>query len=341
METPDTSIRRAPRTYGRRRDPVASDVDAAFPAESSASSNSSPTFSESSRDVPPSSDFDDSFTHADDDDAADDAPDDDEGPMLSKYHFGGVKEKMKEIDMQFDDMDDAPPRRLSEPESEEGPAERRSRPTHGISAGDDDPADDDGASVPKWYRRRSVKDDVAQIDMHFDSAASSGTRLHKGESLPLSAQIPDDPFGGPLPERTESSQPVQTSTTPPAASASPSPRIRRVARRRPVAHASDSDADNAQRSSPETSPGALHPINTPTHNSSPTPPTTQEMAKGKGKGKEKARSETPAEDADGELPTLATSKAHSKSKGKRKEKEKRVKVLLHCCIMFMTINRLQ
>ena len=128
METPDTSIRRAPRTYGRRRDPVTSDVDTALVAESSASSNqSSPAFSESGLDVPPSSDFETSFNLADDDDA-EDALDDDGRVAQPRFEFNW-KQKMKEIDMRYDedDMDGAPPPRVLATDSEIGRASCRER----------------------------------------------------------------------------------------------------------------------------------------------------------------------------------------------------------------------
>lgn len=320
METPDTFIRRAPRTYGRRRDPGASDVDPALHAESSASShNSSPAFSESGRDVPPSSDFETSFTNADDD--VEDAPDDDGGSPGNEFTFGW-RLKMKEIDMQYDDdMEGAPPPLTVPTDDAEGSAERPSRPTRDLSAGVDDPVHDEEPPIPKLRYTRSAGEDLAQIDLEYNEA--SGTHSHKGAVLPLSAENPDDPFGPPLLLPASNPQPITTDPKSSRQSPSPSFQTRRVSKRRTVAHASDSESENAGRSSPLTSPGALHPINTPRHSSSPTPPTTQEMNKGKGKGK--ARSETPAEEESVELPAL-DAKAPSKTKGKRKEKEKRVKV---------------
>lgn len=320
METPDTSLRRAPRTYGRRRDLDVSDADASFPAESSASSyQSSPAFSESGRDVPPSSDVETSFVHADDD--GEDALDDD---LPAKFSFGW-KQKLQRIDMEYDDdMEGAPPRAVAT-DRKEGSAGGRPRPTHGISAGDDVSTDDEDAPAPKNHFRSSVKDDLARIDKEFDAASDMGP--HKGPVLPLSsAGDPDDPFGGPLSQLTDDSQPTQAKEPLTTLLRSPSLQPRRVKKRRPVVNASDSELEDGQHSSPQSSPGALHPINTPRHSSSPTPPTTQEMANRKGKGKEKARSETPADEESEELPTLEASKAHGKTRGKRKEREKRVKV---------------
>lgn len=320
METPDTSIKRAPRTYGRRREPDASDVDAALTAGSSASSNqSSPAFSESGRDVPPSSDVETSFNLADDDDV-DDAPGDDRHMLIPQHNFDR-KRKMIEIDSKYndDDMEDVPPPHGLGSDSEGRSAESDSRPIHGVDAGIVDTADDEDAPLPKALFRRSVKDDLAKIDMAFDKAA--GAESHKDGALPLSADIPDDPFGSPLPILRADSQPADTHTSFPISF--PSTRLSRVARRKAAVHASE-DGEDSRRSSPQTSPSALHPISTPSTASSQTPPTTQEMVKTKHKGKQ--RSESPAEvDAD-ELPALGSSKTHGKGKGRRKGKEKRVKV---------------
>ena len=322
MASPDTSIRRAPRTYGRRRNPDTPDVDVASRAESSTSSHSSPAFSESGNDVPPSSDFETSFVHGDDDD--EDAPDGVPVDIPTKFQFGW-KKRLQDFDDSFgdDDMEGAPPQRSLATDDEEGSAEHRPRLTHGISAGGEVSADDEDTSEPKSYLRLSIREQLAQIDKNFDD--EPGTAVHKVATLPLSrAADPDDPFGGPLVELAGSSQPTiiaRTNKASPVSPLSPSPHIRRVKKRQPVAHGSDSEPEDPQYSSPQTSPGALHHINTPQHSSSPTPPTTQEMAQRK--GKEKARGKVPDDE---ELPALDTSRAQGKAKGKRKEKEKRTKV---------------
>jgi mediator of replication checkpoint protein 1 len=330
METPDTYIRRAPRTYGRRKAPDASDIDAALAAESSASSNyNSPTYSESGHDVPPSSDFETSFNQADDGDVGD-APDDERVPQ-PQFGFDW-KRKMQDIDKQYDcddDMDDAPPQPVLATGSAEWSRDDRSRATHGISADEDGSADDEEIPALQTYRPRSVKDDLARIELEFDESEVTGS--HKGRIHPLSAEDPDDPFGHPLPILTTSSQPTQTKDSSLASSRSPSPQIRRLAKRRAV-HVLDSEADGEiAPHSPQTSPSALHPINTPKTTSSPTPPTTDEMNKGGGKGK--ARNETTAQEESDELPKVDSTKAHSRSKGKTKEKSKRVKVHIHTVIM--------
>ncbi|GJE84413.1 MRC1 domain-containing protein [Phanerochaete sordida] len=314
METPDTSIRRAPRTYGRRREPDASDVDAAFTAGSSASSNqSSPAFSESGRDVPPSSDFDTSLPLGDDDDV-DDAPDDDRHMLGPGLDFDW-RRKLKKIDARFNDMEDAPPPRRLESDSEEGSTDGRSRPIHDISADVDDAEGGESVLLPRNLFKRSIKDDLAQIDRQFDRAEVADP--HKGESVPLFAGALDDPFGEPLPILREDPQPADT-TEPEEGPSSPD--LKRVARRRAVAHASDSDGEDSQAASPP--PGVLHPISTPKTGSSPTPPTTEEMAK---KGKGKQRQESPDNVDTDELPAVGPSRTSGKTKGKRAEKQKRVK----------------
>lgn len=317
METPDTYVKRAPRTYGRRREPDASDAEVALVAESSASSNqSSPAFSDSGRDVPPSSDFDTSFPHGDDDDDADDAPDDN-AHMLAPAHRFDWKRKLKELDSKYDDMEDAPPARgLESDEEEEGFAERRSRPTRGIGAGVDDAASDEVISLPKALFRRSIKDDLARIDMEFDRAEVAGP--HKDESHPLSADALDDPFGPPLPILTE--DPQLTETRPEASQRPSSPAFGRVASSKSSVHASESEGEEA---SPP--PGVLHPISTPKRGSSPTPPTTEEMAKGKGKEKGKTMADSPVDVDTDELPTVGSSKPSGKAKRRDGEKQKRIK----------------
>ena len=299
-----------------------SDIGTTFPVESSTSSNqSSPAFSESGHEVPPASDFETSFVHTDDDgeDGPDDAVD-----LPTELGFGW-KQKLQEIDMRYDDdddMKDAPPRRGIVIDTEEGPAESHSRPTHGLSAGDDASTDDEDEFAPKGTFRSRVAADLARIDEEFDN--ESGTSSHRATRPLASGNDFDDPFDNPLTRMTSNAQRTHKAESPANSLSSPSTRIRRVNKRRSVAKVSDSEPETAQHSSPQTSPGALHPIGTPKQFSSPSPPTTQEMAQHK--GKERARSEeTPVDE---ELPTLEMQKANAKPRGKRKDKEKRVKVCI-------------
>ncbi|EKM59359.1 uncharacterized protein PHACADRAFT_249803, partial [Phanerochaete carnosa HHB-10118-sp] len=241
METPGASIKRAPRTYGRRRELDGPDVDAALTAESSVSSNqSSPACYDSGRDVPPTSDCETSLVHGDDEDS-EDMPDD-SGYMLDPQNSLDWKRrhKTKGISEFDDDMEDAPPPRRLMNDSEGEPVESGSRPAHGIGADSDDAVGDEDVPRPRTLFRRSVREELARIHMEYDDAVAMGS--HKGEALPLSADTPDDPFGVPPPVLRD------THTASPAHS--PTSRFSRVENQEPTAHVSDSEGEGLPRSSP-------------------------------------------------------------------------------------------
>lgn len=274
-------VTRAARVYGRRRQPEVSDTvtsaDSPVAAASPAlSTNSSPAFSTSQYDPPPSS---------------------------SELGVG---------DTSYMDDDDE---------------------SHGSVAGSG-PDDDMGDSVaPLAYDRRSIKDLLASIDQQFDeedmdvvpqakdgnSDKADGGPLSKGDASHSS----EDLFGGTLPQLSSSSQPAADN----GLSSSPAPR--RVLKRRVRTHDSDSDspAKRASHTSPQTSPGALHPINTPHSHSSHTPPTSQDMTSVRHQRKGKERSQSVDED-DSDAQPDSTERRRRKSTSTRRTRDKRLKVSL-------------
>ncbi len=329
-------IRRPARTYGRSRKPdpepdvdnTLGTVDASFAQSdladaSFSSTNSSPTYSISARDYPPDSDassvFDYSMTRDDDDNddeaEADDAHEGEQEIRKSsssspgsspakdfKWDWRRELERLdKEAEQDDDDMEGAP--RVGE-----------------VALG--------GEHGP------SKSDRSTRLETHFSSVAA----------VPAVDNISaDDPFDGPLSAPTSSSQPHQHLS-------SPLPITRRSARR-VILKESDKESEDEQvvvlgananeeaRSSPQTSPDRLHHINTPPSatQSSPTPPTSQDMSSSRTKGKARAKqrkstlrlSEDKEQDEDDEsLPSgfRKNKETQGKSKGKGKEKATRVKV---------------
>lgn len=333
MDTPDTSIRRAPRTYGRRKIPEAPDLDTSFAAESSASSNrSSPAFSESSPDVPPTSDFETSFNHGDDD------VDDDADVRVNLSHRLSWKRRMEEMEKNWEEEmgDVQAPRKMRSSGNDEGPSssEEGPRRTHGISAGDDDRLNDDADSPSVLpFQRRSIWDDLAQIDKEYDNIQE---KARDNPALSSGNVTLDDRLGGPSSRPTGDTESIHDRRSPrsKSPSSSPSPRVRRLAKRRTVVPTSDSEGERAalRSSSPQTSPGALHHIGTPKIASSPTPPTTQEL-ESKGKGKAKARSKTSGGAESDELPVMKVTK---KTRNKGADKDKRVKVCSNSTISTLS-----
>ncbi|THH02393.1 hypothetical protein EW026_g443 [Hermanssonia centrifuga] len=328
-------IRRPARTYGRSRKPdpepdvdnTLGTVDASFAQSdladaSFSSTNSSPTYSISARDYPPDSDassvFDYSMTRDDDDNddeaEADDAHEGEQEIRKSsssspgsspakdfKWDWRRELERLdKEAEQDDDDMEGAP--RVGE-----------------VALG--------GEHGP------SKSDRSTRLETHFSSVAA----------VPAVDNISaDDPFDGPLSAPTSSSQPHQHLS-------SPLPITRRSARR-VILKESDKESEDEQvvvlgananeeaRSSPQTSPDRLHHINTPPSatQSSPTPPTSQDMSSSRTKGKARAKqrkstlrlSEDKEQDEDDEsLPSgfRKNKETQGKSKGKGKEKATRVK----------------
>lgn len=203
---------------------------------------------------------------------------------------------------------------------------------------DDDIADE---VAPTRYVRRSVREELALIDQQFDEEdmdiepqrgsgaqdkADDGLLSNEGAS-----HTSADPLDGPLPVLSGSSQPAE------ARSPSPSPIPRRTTKRRLQLNDSDSDSPigSASRTSPQTSPSALHPISTPNTRSSHTPPTSQDMSASRRQRKGKERSQA-AGDSDAQ-PTTTGVQARRKSTSTRKTREKRIKVS-HCLAGFCSAN---
>ncbi|KAI0347403.1 hypothetical protein BDW22DRAFT_524268 [Trametopsis cervina] len=203
----------------------------------------------------------------------------------------------------------------------------RDEAAHADADEDDDMDEDIGHAR---YVRRDLKDDLARIDEQFDmeDVADEATTALKHEDGLLSKRDASKPVSK---SRVHIVPVVHTSPSRFIADRSPSDSssTRRITRR--VRQASGSDQESSSRpiaqTSPQTSPSALHPINTPDSHSSPTPPTSQEMrpvgSKDKGKGRERHKS---MEDEDSDtLPTASTSRPQGRTRATRATKEKRMK----------------
>lgn len=196
----------------------------------------------------------------------------------------------------------------------------------------DDEMDD--APISSRYTRRSLKDDLAIIDQQFDN-----------EDMDVEAITKPEASNGLLFKGAHASGPSvsepSTSCHAKAPSVSPPPTTRRLVKQTRYVNDSDSEVPvgRVAQASPRTSPGALHPINTPNTNSSPTPPTSQEMStRLKAKGKQRSYSST---DEDFEMIPAASSKdSRMKARGTRKTKERRVKVCMCISVRLCNTNSL-
>lgn len=257
------------------------------------------------------------------------------------------------VDLDLSDVADFPPN--SSPDVSFG--------SHLGDDGDDDdndPCTDNILSHLKPFV--SIRDRLRQFDEEMDEEENGGAKT--GSSGLEANQAIYEPlrslFGkSPVPERS-GTPPLHTLThlsplksthrsshTPPSphefspvAGRSPLPlTVPGRKKRLPVALGSDSEQELPQRSSsPHTSPGAFQ-LHTPPGRSSPTPPTSSEMAsrRGKGKGRE-ILSPMPGLDLEQrELSEDERPERKTRSQTKGKAREKRVKVRLcdgmtHSCL---------
>jgi mediator of replication checkpoint protein 1 len=178
--------------------------------------------------------------------------------------------------------------------------------------------DDDMDDVPvtSRYVRRSLYDDLAMIDQQFDNEDMHVETTGQPEASSGLLSKSADP-SGPSASAPSSSRHFASPRV------SPPPTTRRLVKQTRYVNDSDSEAPTGgvAQTSPYTSPNSLHPINTPNAQSSPTPPTSQEVsARAKSKGKQ--RSHSSADEDSDMLPPPSSRNL----KGTRKTKERRMKV---------------
>ena len=209
-------------------------------------------------------------------------------------------------------------------------------------------ADDDmdDVEISGKYTRHSLKDALARIDREFDDEDMDVEPMQsrrpglgigeKSRSLSkenASRSTLDEPFDDPA-DSTSNSHLFERNSTSPSL----------VARRttKPTRYINDSDESAAEhaQTSPHTSPEDLHPINTPNTRSSPTPPTSQEMApavtKGKGKARERDHSHS-RNNSDDLLPTVHSNNKRKK-KGSATRTAKQTHVKVSACSSYLVQN---
>ncbi|THH18016.1 hypothetical protein EW146_g2906, partial [Bondarzewia mesenterica] len=257
---PVIAIKRAPITYGRRKDADihAANADASTFSYTTRQRASLPSFDEEV--VPDSDEFnapEPSQMPDTDDDENVSQPEDESASKSFGFRFSWKDQLQKIEDMSDDDL----------------------RTAMGGEA---------------TAASRNTSPDKGRDDQHaLPSLSSPSPPAH----IPSSPDIPelreDDFFSGSLPSLTGSSS--QASILAKASSPSPSP-VTRPKKKRVVIDDSDDDTETRVKSSP-ISPPFPHSISTPRLLSSPTPPTSEydmsPAASRKGKGKERARSIAP------------------------------------------------
>ncbi|KAH9947256.1 MRC1-like domain-containing protein [Amylocystis lapponica] len=193
--------------------------------------------------------------------------------------------------------------------------------------GDDDASDEE--NMPP-YAGFSWKKELAEVDRIYDLEE---TVLHRddareGSAQPSSPHLTPDPFVPPRGSRSPSTDQENVGIAETTRSSSASPVGPRRVRRRVVTHDSDTEPEpSLGLSSPNTSPHNLHHIGTPQSRSSPTPPTSLDMAPSRGKGKGKQRAVEPLL-LEEELPSVSAEKKRATGKPKKvkgKGKETRTK----------------